>query len=274
MESRGITLAVVMDARDGSGRTVHEYVAPDKDTYIEGREGTAFRLVVQNRTGRRVAVIPSVDGLSVMDGKKASDSSGGFVLEAHERIEIPGWQRGSGKAARFEFAGMKDGKDASYVARIGGDVEHKGVIGLTVLEERRRPREPMKSALLARKGSPFRGMSLEASGSERVTLSASSASASSASSSGIWGSQHEDTSLRDEGAEQTLGTGYGKEVDFRTVRSDFVRGELLTRIALFYDDERGLKRRGIDVRRPVRAKPNPFPGNDEGCPAPAGWSAD
>lgn len=272
MESRGITLAVVMDARDGSDRTAREYVAPDKDTYIEGREGTAFRIVVQNRTGRRVAVIPSVDGLSVMDGKKASDSSGGFVLEAHGRIEIPGWQRGSGKAARFEFAGMKDGQDASYVARIGGDVEHKGVIGLTVLEERRRPREPMKSALLARKGSPFRGMSLEARGSEGVTLSASSASASSSASSGIWGSQHEDTSLLDEGPEQTLGTGYGREVDFRTVKSDFVRGELLTRIALFYDDERGLKRRGIDTKRPVRAKPNPFPGNDEGCPAPAGWS--
>lgn len=268
MESRGITLAVVMDARDGSAKRALEYVAPDRDTYIEGREGTPFKIVIENRSGRRVAVIPSVDGLSVMDGRKASDASGGYVLEPYGRVEVPGWSRGSEKVARFEFSGLKDGQDASYVALSGGDVEHKGVIGLTVLEEKRRRIDPMKG------GSAFRGMGSKGMGS--MSLSASSAMPMSASASSATmraPSTHEDTSFAAEGPEQTLGTGYGEEADFRTVRSDFVRGDLLTRLALFYDDERGLKRRGIDIRRPVKAKPNPFPGNDVGCPPPPGWNA-
>jgi hypothetical protein len=265
MESRGITLAVVMDARDGSAKRALEYVAPDKDTYIEGREGTPFKIVIENRSGRRVAVIPSVDGLSVMDGRKASDASGGYVLEPNGRVEVPGWSRGSEKVARFEFSGLKDGQDATYVALSGGDLEHKGVIGVTVLEERRRRVDPMKGGLA------FRSMGLSASQAGRVTLSASSASASSATMRSP--SIHEDTSFADDAPEQTLGTAYGEEAEFRTVRSDFVRGEMLTRLALFYDDERGLKRRGIDTKRPIKAKPNPFPGNDAGCPPPPGWSA-
>lgn len=263
MESKSIVMSVVMDGREGSKNPAREYAASDGDTYIEGREGTAFVIRVQNRSGRRVAVIPSVDGLSVMDGTKASDASGGYVLDAHATLDIPGWKRGPDKVASFEFAGMKDGKDSSYVAQIGGDVEHKGVIGLTVFEERRRPREHMKGG-----GGVFRGMAHGASAQNAMPFSLSASSASSP----MWSSpEHENTSLSDDAPEQTLGTGYGAEADFRTVTSDFRRGEFLTRMALFYDDERGLKRRGIDVKRPLRAKPNPFPGNQT-CPPPPGWT--
>lgn len=270
MDSRGITLSVVMDGRDGSA-TAREYAASDGDTYIEGREGSAFRILVRNRTGGRVCVLPSVDGLSVMDGSPAGDSSGGYVLEAGGRVEIPGWRRGKDAVARFEFSDVKDGVDGSYVAKLGGEAAHKGVIGLTVVAERPRvrPARPYRTDeidFLDRIGERRKG---------RMTLSASSSSLSASSAtSGMSGvlrsSAHEDTSSLEASA-QSLGTAYGREERFETSRSDFVRGDVMFRMALFYDDERGLKRRGIDVRRPLRAKPNPFPANETGCPAPAGW---
>jgi hypothetical protein len=73
--------------------------------------------------------------------------------------------------------------------------------------------------------------------------------------------------------EQALGTGYGKEVSFKTENVDWNRGDLLTTIAIYYDDLRGLKSRGIVVPRnqpQPKTKPLAFPA-DVGCKAPPNW---
>jgi hypothetical protein len=77
--------------------------------------------------------------------------------------------------------------------------------------------------------------------------------------------------------EQTLGTGFGAETEHKTHNVAFDRGEMIALIVLFYDDKRGLQKRGIEMVRPSQTRyatsPNPFPNRkDQGCVPPAGWS--
>jgi hypothetical protein len=77
--------------------------------------------------------------------------------------------------------------------------------------------------------------------------------------------------------EQTLGTGFGAETEHKTHNVAFDRGEMITLVALFYDDKRGLQKRGIEMVRPSQTRyatsPNPFPNRkDQGCVPPEGWT--
>ncbi len=247
MDNLGLSVRVLVRTKD---RLVEarEYRSPiDGDTYIEGREGSEFVIRVSNNTHRRVLAIPSVDGLSTLDGTEASVKSRGFILEPFTKVDIAGWIRTNEKAAAFYFAGMKDGRDDSYVSRMGKDTKHKGVVGVVFLAEDRPVRMPHPR--------------------HSVMLMASSASPS----SGVLRSAHAQSATFADGLdEQTLGTGYGRETEFRTSSKAFARGAEIDRFAIFYDDERGLKRHGIDVTRPAMRKANPFPG-DVACPAPPGY---
>ena len=251
MLSGNVSLTVLVHGRDGApGIPAREYVSPvDRDTYIEGREGSNFSLRIHNRSPRRILAIPSVDGLCVLDGKPAGAESRGFIMEAGETLDVPGWMVDRETVARFVFSGTRDGEDRSYVAQIGGDTAHKGVLGVLVVEERRPPRPRADDGAFA----------LSAAGVLRsrplAMMSASKAS-----------SVHEDT------AAQGLGTGFGEASEFRTRAGRFERGAVSTRIDLYYDDARGLKRRGIDVSRPVSPRPSAFPALDGGCVPPPGWT--
>jgi hypothetical protein len=245
-----VSLTVLVHGRDDETRSIRarEYLSPeDRNTYIEGREGAKFTLRIENRSPRRVVVVPTIDGLSVRDGKAAHMKSGGYVLEAHASVDVPGWAVDSSSAAAFRFAGTKDGADDSYVARNGGNVEHKGVIGVRIFAEHRPPSFGFGDGVV-----PLSARRRFGSGG---VLRATMSSAPSMSVD-----------------DQTLGTAFGERVDFSTHSVPFRRGEVIDEMALFYDDERGLRRRGIDVSRPRRPAPNPFPGDMRGCVPPPGWT--
>jgi len=249
MDNLGLSMRVLVRTNDKLVEAREYRSTMDGDTYIEGREGSEFIIRISNNTHRRVLAIPSVDGLSTLDGTEASAKSRGFILEPFTKVDVAGWIRTSEKAAAFYFAGMKDGKDDAYVARMGKDVRHKGVIGVVFLSEDRPHRLSHP-----RHGSAMLMASSAGSSSKGVLRSAHAQSAPS-------------SSFLDE---QTLGTGYGRETEFSTTSGRFSRGAEIDRFALFYADERGLKRRGIDITRPTIRKPNPFPG-DVSCPAPPGY---
>lgn len=76
--------------------------------------------------------------------------------------------------------------------------------------------------------------------------------------------------------EQTLGTAFGERTEFKTTSVDFQRGDMVVMMALYYDDARGLRKRGIVLERPSRTKvknhrPDAFPGMGTGCAVPPGW---
>lgn len=245
MHSGNLSLAVVIHGQNGA-HEAREYVSPsDHGTYIEGREGSNFTLRIRNGSARRVLAVPSVDGLSVLDGKPAGSGSPGFIIEAHSTLDVPGWMVDRETAAKFFFAGSSNGEDESYVSRIGGDAANKGVIGVMVFEER------VPHPVLSHHQSRF-GMASNTLGG---VLRASSATLS---------------TPEPEAESQSLGAGFGEATGFSTRAASFNRGSRIATLLVHYDDARGLKRRGIDVSRPV-ARPSAFPADLAGCTPPPGW---
>lgn len=115
-----------------NGRSIKLY-SHEGQLWAEGRKGSEFELEFVNKTNTRVEIVPSVDGLSVMDGNPCGVDSDGYLVEAHSSIRIPGWRLNNNNVAAFVF---KD-KENSYISQIGGDVKKSaGVIGFMVFEEK------------------------------------------------------------------------------------------------------------------------------------------
>lgn len=106
----------------------------DGRTFIEGKPGTSFVLVFRNHTADRVLAVPSVDGISVMDGLQATPESEGYVVEPYRKVVIRGWRTSLQDSAKFIF----EKKDGSY-AEATGQGGATGVIGVLVFREKQKP---------------------------------------------------------------------------------------------------------------------------------------
>ncbi len=69
--------------------------------------------ITNNERHDRVLFVIGVDGLSVMDGSRASEHSGGYVLDPGQSTRIRGWRRGLDRVASFTFTHSDD----SYAGR-------------------------------------------------------------------------------------------------------------------------------------------------------------
>lgn len=272
MKTGNVTLSVVIKGANGQ-HVAREFVSPrERQTFVEGREGSSFALRIRNDNPFRIVAIVSVDGLSTIGGERATPKSPGYVVEAHGTFDVPGWKVDSATAAEFFFAASKDVGDESYAVQMGHGDQNKGTIGLIAYREDV-PRRQTAMALAARTGSPFRGMPRGGSfGMESMKSAAPRADAVMLSSTSAASSPHEPTSFKEELPEKTLGTGFGKAVGFETTNVAFRRGALVAQMEIWYENRRGLKRFGIDVDRPAPARRQAFDVGGDGCPTPPGWS--
>jgi hypothetical protein len=94
------------------------------------RLGTEYQIRVWNHGPRRIAAVVSVDGLSVINGRPASESGTGYLVSPHSSILIKGWRENLEKVAAFSF----EERDKSYASLVGRP-ENIGVIGLIAIEE-------------------------------------------------------------------------------------------------------------------------------------------
>ncbi len=101
------------------------------DTFVEGRKGTKFELRFTNNTWKRIEVVPSVDGLSIIDGKPSGSGSEGYIVPMRDSITIPGWRLSNDAVAEFVF----NDKERSYTNQMGHGKANSGVIGFMVFEE-------------------------------------------------------------------------------------------------------------------------------------------
>lgn len=234
------------------GRVATEYPHAG-DVYIEGRAGSQFEIEITNYNCFQVEAVVSVDGLSVIDGKEASEQSTGYLLKASETIRIPGWKLNDKAVAAFVFSK----KENAYSTQMTGSANNTGVIGVMVFREKpaivpttvfpatQHPNQPWST--------PYQyGGNLLRGG----ILSASCAVGSAQNS-----------------IEQNIGTGFGQETNFATKTVQFSRGSHLTTAILYYDNIRGLKARGVPIERvnkkTYQSRPQAFPGS--GCTPPSGW---
>ena len=120
-----VDLEILVDGRPL--RIIHH---AGKDYLPVPRCGEEYEIRVWNHGPRRVAAVVSVDGLSVITGKRASETGPGYVVDPYSSVLIKGWRRNMETAAAFRFVD----REKSYASRVGKP-EDIGVIGLVAFEE-------------------------------------------------------------------------------------------------------------------------------------------
>jgi len=214
-----------------NSRAIDEFTSPS-GTFVEGRPGNDYSLRVQNHTSRRIEVLATVDGLSVMDGETPTESSRGYVIPARGSMTIDGWRGSLDHVNAFKFGE----KERSYSAGTGHGITNCGVIGFLVFQEKvpepiYRPRDLMYTKGISRGIETLGGDSFGAKGG---------------------GSRGFD-----------LGTGYGEEISSKVSTTSFERdtSKSVGQAVIYYDTRANLVAKGI-IPKPVvvEDRPNPFPG--------------
>lgn len=126
MQVRMIEMSVLVD-----GNKVREFGHQGR-TYIEGRKGCTYSLKLKNNSAQRVLVIPSVDGLGVIDGEPATDASRGYIIPAYSAIQVDGWRSSLQDVAKFVLTD----KQNAYSTTPQGTPVNCGVIGAKVFAEK------------------------------------------------------------------------------------------------------------------------------------------
>lgn len=200
-------------------------------TYVLGSLGERYFVRVRNHSAGRAEVVVSIDGRDVLDGRAASWTKRGYLVEAGSEVAIDGFRLSGESVAAFRFSSVP----RSYAA-LKGDARNVGVIGVAVFPERpaRAIPPPRREVPYAEKGSS--GAPAEAprsapspSGEARADATAP-ADAHAAKRPG-------------------LGTEFGEEhaSHVRTVRFERASARPAAVLTLRYDDREGLAALGIDV---------------------------
>lgn len=194
-------------------------------TYVAVEVGKPYVVSLRNGNwnGRKLTVV-SVDGINVIDGADAGYSGTGYVLAPGESIDIPGWLRSGQQAAAFEVADAS----ASYAAKTGRGTSNVGVIGVAVFDERQRP--------------VWHGGYCGGSFSE-ATLG------------GIRCNSTPSRSI----LTKSVGTAFGKTVDFRTSKTTFDKASETPSqiITIRYGTREMLREWGVPID--LQEQPNAFP---------------
>lgn len=123
--------ALQIGLRDENGSWLTGFKTSDK-SYVVGEAGRRYTIVVKNATPFRIECVLSVDGLDVLDGKAASFSKRGYIVDPRGEIEVDGFRQSETAVAAFRFGSVR----GSYAEQKTGDSSNVGVIGLAVFNER------------------------------------------------------------------------------------------------------------------------------------------
>jgi hypothetical protein len=115
---------------DGSGNALAGLTQGAR-SFVVGHAGDRYSIRVMNHSSERFEVLATVDGLDVIDGRVASYSKRGYLIDAYGTLDIDGFRRSSDAVAAFRFGSVRD----SYAARTGSD-RNVGVIGVAIFRER------------------------------------------------------------------------------------------------------------------------------------------
>ncbi len=237
----------------------------DGETFIEGRNKSEYIVRVRNHSSQRVLAVVSIDGLSVMDGKEARLRSGGYVLDPHVKIEIPGWRFNDSEVAKFVFGSAGD----SYATKIDKPT-NIGVIGCAIFEEKPKPflgiDQPFDWSKVWKNGPIHGGLRFPDEGRDRRVYGSA---AESSLDRGVVGPSVEPESPT---GVQNLGTEFGEITGHQVVTVNFdAKDECSALFQIIYDTKSGLENRGVPVKGPIKVALNAFPAGRIGCKPPAGW---
>ncbi|MEO5883277.1 MAG: hypothetical protein ABIQ06_12740 [Caldimonas sp.] len=226
-------------------------------SWVAGRPGDRYALRLNNRTGGRVLVVLSVDGINVVSGETAATGQTGYVLGPWATAEITGWRKSQSEAAAFYFTALPD----SYAARTDRP-DNVGVIGAAIFRERviqpvQRPHESQPPISSGRNdGAPRQEPERRAQGA------GAAADADASSERSAAGPAPASPSMRDRESSlakaEKLGTGHGEREYSPITRTTFERASSQPSeiVQVRYDSYANLLASGV-IQRPQPA-PQPF----------------
>ena len=115
---------------DQSGRLLPGLIVGDR-WFVVGEEGRRYSIEVRNQTNFRLEAVLSVDGLDVLDGRRASLRKRGYVIDAHRALVVEGFRQSLDKVAAFRFSPVRE----SYAQEKYHNTRNVGVIGLAIFNE-------------------------------------------------------------------------------------------------------------------------------------------
>ncbi len=239
-----------------NGHPLQEFFDNGKH-YIEARKGTEFSLRIKNNGFKRILAVPSVDGLSVLDGKEAGEKSSGYIINGYDSLTIDGWRVSDSEVRKFFFSNPEE----SYAKRKSkGD--NLGVIGVAIYREKENhtcpapiiikepyPIFPEYPKYPYRWNDPMclNGTSQLSANSDNLTAKSSE--------------QHQIMSLRE--VSQEVGTGWGNSKESYVTTVSFEQEDRADTIfEIYYNTREQLEKMGIDFKKkPLYISPQAFPGN-------------
>ena len=221
-------------------------------SYVAGRPGDRYAVRLTNRSGGRVLVVLSVDGVNAVSGDTAAVTQTGYVLAPYQSAEITGWRKSYSEAAAFYFTALPD----SYAARTDRP-DNVGVIGAAVFRERvpepvSRWNEPAPS--VAQEGNAAGRVD-----SERQSQASADKAAPAAAPLTSAARARPEAAMKDE---RKLGTGHGEREYSPTSQTAFERATSQPSeiVQIRYDSYANLQAGGvIPYQRPALRQPDAFP---------------
>ena len=225
-------------------------------SYVAGRPGERYAVRLTNRSGERVLVVLSVDGVNAVSGETANPAQTGYVLSPWQSADITGWRKSDDEAAAFYFTALPD----SYAARTERP-HNVGVIGVAVFRERvplprPQPFEPVPYSRARQDGAARQESERRMNESGSADGSLASPSASPAPSTSLARERDAAVAQRSD----KLGTGHGEREHSPIGRTAFLRAtsQPAEVVQVRYDSHANLVASGVIA--PRRAVPDPFPG--------------
>jgi hypothetical protein len=233
MQKQNVEIEVLVN-----GKPVREYDHKG-NVFIEGRKGTQFSLRLKNNSSSRKLFVPSIDGLSVLNGENASFDSSGYIVNGYSSITIDGWRKSDTHVAQFYFSSPKE----SYGKRTGKG-QNLGIIGCAVFEEKTytRQNDLLYKGTYGTTDLPFKPYPIFGDGtldiSKYKTVYTSSALCS---------------------ASAGIGTGWGQEKYSAVTTVTFERSGSPTVLEIQYNTRENLAKLGIRFNKDLQVAPQAFP---------------
>ena len=223
-------------------------------TWVAGRPGDRYAVRLTNRSGGRVLVVLSVDGVNAVSGENAAVGQTGYVLAPYQTADITGWRKSYAEAAAFYFTALPD----SYAARTGRP-DNVGVIGAAVFRERV-PEPPLGSWF-----SPAPPLAKDGAASGRMEAERQAPAAAAANDAADPAEKSASRRAQSELAQRDdrkLGTGHGEREYSPTTQTQFERASSSPSeiVQVRYDSVQNLMAAGVIPRpRPIPRQPDAFP---------------
>ncbi|HSD66116.1 MAG TPA: hypothetical protein VLF95_05415 [Vicinamibacteria bacterium] len=227
--------ALVAVSLELDGRPASLYPAPDGSGrfYVEAREGACYSVVLANRSGERVGVVLSVDGLNAISGARDAGRGRMYVLDPGQRTTVRGWRTSLQEVRQFTFVDER----ASYAARSGKANEKMGWIEVAAYRERR---PFVRHAPASPRPGPYGAEGDSAGKDEGPAERPARSSAEAAAPSALGGAQ----------ARSYPGTGWGRRTDDPAVLVSFdPETDPCERVTLRYEYRPALVALGVLPRR-------------------------